>query len=156
MHCVSQTHLIMHWTEWGIMSYAGPGNLTLLSPWASVSLWVSSFTSSASCFARSLESLTSWARFTWGEGGEEEGMTMVCLDVTMVTGHLIHHGEGPNPTIKPIQLGYHIFLFQLRETYTQGQFLTYRNNCDLQLLNGLSSNTSHIELNRVRYKKTEF
>lgn len=51
---------------------AASGNLTLLSPWASVSLWVSSFTSSVSCFTRSLESLNSWARFTWGEGGEEE------------------------------------------------------------------------------------
>lgn len=63
--------LLTHWVE-------GEGHVklllsfTLLSPWASVSLWVSSFTSSESCFARSLESLNSWARFTWGEGGGDE------------------------------------------------------------------------------------
>lgn len=41
------------------LSEEARGDLTLLSPWASVSLWVSSFTSSASCLARSLASLNS-------------------------------------------------------------------------------------------------
>lgn len=84
---IKHAHLYRPWTKRGVrvkwvvfklqfkFVCGATGNFTLLSPWASESLWVSSFTSSASCFARSLESLNSWARFTWG-GGEEEKRNM--------------------------------------------------------------------------------
>lgn len=45
---------------------------TLLSPWVSLSLWVSSFTSSTSCLFLSLESINNWAKFTCENGKDRK------------------------------------------------------------------------------------